>query len=135
MFPLRSGIRTMKNGNPSRLSKSLKTKTPSTIVISCISCIGTKMFAFELEFGGIDQSKGSTKFTTIIQVTLIIDESCSIPESHCSPLVYTHERFDELILICIKMKVCPKGCRINTHRNTNTLFKQQVSYLKIGLLD
>ena len=33
------------------------------------------------------------------------------------------------------MKICPEWSRINTHRNTDALPKQQISYLKIGFFD
>ena len=53
--------------------------------------MSTLMFTFELEFGGIDGTKRTTKFTTIIQVTLIINETSSMLESHCSSFVDTHK--------------------------------------------
>ena len=33
------------------------------------------------------------------------------------------------------MKICPEGCGINSHWDTNTLIEQQISDLKIGLFD
>ena len=58
-----------------------------------------------------------------------------LTQPHCSAFVKAREGLFELVFIGVKINVCPEWFWIDTHGNADTLSKQQITDLEIGLLD